>query len=211
MFRLLLARHGATEWSAERRFQGVSDVALSPLGRQQAERLGERLRREEIHACYSSELKRAIDTAGIALAGRSAPDIVPRPELRELHFGIFEGLTADEIDASHAREFEEWSQRRTWRGMTQLSPPGGESLEQLEARLIPFVAEVADRHRDGTVLLVCHNGPLRVAVCHWLGLGIDHWWQLQTDYAGLTVLEKGPRGRVMTLFNDTCHLQDRRS
>ncbi|MDO8567998.1 MAG: histidine phosphatase family protein [Dehalococcoidales bacterium] len=208
MFRLLLARHGATEWSADHRFQGVSDVSLSPLGRRQAELLGQRLRGESINACYSSNLKRAIDTARAAIAGRKQLDVEPRPELRELHFGVFEGLTPTEIDGSYAREFEEWSQRRTWRGMTQLSPPGGESLAQLQTRLVPFIAGLEERHSDETVLVVCHNGPLRVAVCHWLGLGLDHWWQLQTDHASLTILESGQRGRVMALFNDTCHLRE---
>lgn len=208
MFRLLLARHGNTEWSADRRFQGVSDVSLSPLGRRQAELLGKRLSGEKIDVCYASNLKRAIDTARAATASHSGLEVTPRPELRELNFGIFEGLTAAEIDASYAKEFEEWSQRRTWRGMAQLSPPGGESLSQLESRMAPFLTELEERHAEKTVLAVCHNGPLRVAVCHWLGLSPDHWWQLQTDHASLTILDSGPRGRVMTLFNDTCHLTE---
>lgn len=92
--------------------------------------------------------------------------------------------------------------------MTHLSPPGGESLAQLEGRVVPFVEDLEQRHRDDSVLVVCHNGPLRAIVCHWLGLGLDHWWQLQTDHASLTILENGPRGRLMTLFNDTCHLKE---
>src|SRR5437773_132452 len=96
--RLLLARHGETTWNAERRFQGRTDVALSPRGRAQAEALGGALRGYRIAAAYVSPFRRARETAEVAPAGTGVP-LTPVEELRELSLGEWEGCTVDDVRA----------------------------------------------------------------------------------------------------------------
>src|SRR5437867_1722935 len=105
--RLLLARHGETTWNAERRFQGRTDVALSPRGRAQAEALGGALRGHRIAAAYVSPFRRARETAEVALAGTGVP-VTPVEELRELSLGEWEGCTVDEVRAREGDPYRAW-------------------------------------------------------------------------------------------------------
>ena len=98
MLRLILVRHGETEWNAQRRYQGHSDVPLSALGRRQAARAAERLAALKIDAVYTSDLGRALETAEI-IAEQRGLEVCAEPRLRELNFGVFEGLTFDEAQA----------------------------------------------------------------------------------------------------------------
>ena len=118
---LLLIRHGETAWNAEHRIQGQLDIPLSPQGMLQAAQLAEFLADEPVSAIYSSELSRAWLTAA-PLASRLELEVIAEPRLRERSFGIFEGLTLDEIAERHPDEFREWRARHpAWR------PQGGES------------------------------------------------------------------------------------
>ena len=100
MARLLLVRHGLTEFNEDRRFMGYSDIELSAAGRRQAERLRDYLADEKIDAVYSSDLKRTIEMAEIILGGREL-DIITCPELRECDYGSCEGLTFGEINSRY--------------------------------------------------------------------------------------------------------------
>src|SRR5687768_670536 len=96
MTRLILVRHGETAWNHDLRLQGHTDTDLSDLGREQAARLAERLAREEIAAAYSSDLRRCVDTAAIALAGRGIRPTLMEG-LREVHLGEWQGHTTAEL------------------------------------------------------------------------------------------------------------------
>ena len=95
MVRLLLCRHGQTEWNVAHRFQGQSNSDLTPLGKRQAVRLGERLDGINIDAVYSSSLPRALDTARLMVGNRGF-DIIPVDELKEIYLGKLEGLSFEE-------------------------------------------------------------------------------------------------------------------
>ena len=101
--KLLLIRHGETAWNAEHRIQGQLDIPLSPRGVLQSARLAECLAEEPIAAVYSSGQSRAWLTA-VPLALRHGLEVIPEPRLRERCFGIFEGLTLDEIAVRHPAE-----------------------------------------------------------------------------------------------------------
>ena len=94
--RLVLVRHGETSWNSEGRFQGRADIPLSEVGQRQAVALAAALAREEMHAIYSSDLRRAWDTA-LAIAERHSVPVCREPGLREMDFGSWEGLTYDQI------------------------------------------------------------------------------------------------------------------
>ena len=193
---LLLIRHGETAWNAEHRIQGQLDIPLSPLGVLQATRLAECLANEAIDAVYSSGQSRAWLTAA-PVAARLGLDVIAEPRLRERSFGIFEGLTLDEIAARYPAEFKKWRERDpAWR------PEGGESGQQLIDRVLSAVVDIGTEHAGQTVVLVSHGGVLDVVyraarVLEWhaprehqmlnaavnrltaaaspLALSIDHW------------------------------------
>jgi len=153
---LLLIRHGETAWNAEHRIQGQLDIPLSPLGVLQSARLAESLANEPIDAVYSSGQSRAWLTAA-PLAARLGLEVIAEPRLRERSFGIFEGLTLDEVAERYPPEFQKWRERDpAWR------PEGGESGQQLIDRVLSAVSDIGIRHPRQTVVLVSHGGVLDV-------------------------------------------------
>ena len=153
---LLLIRHGETAWNAEHRIQGQLDIPLSPLGVLQSARLAECLANEPIDAVYSSGQSRAWLTAA-PLAARLGLEVIAEPRLRERSFGIFEGLTLDEVAERYPPEFKKWRERDpAWR------PEGGESGQQLIDRVLSAVSDIGIEHPRQTVVLVSHGGVLDV-------------------------------------------------
>lgn len=153
---LLLVRHGETAWNAEHRIQGHLDIPLSPHGIRQAAQLAERLANEPIDAIYSSQLARAWLTAE-AVAGRTGATLTAEARLCERCFGIFEGLTLDEIATRHPERFRQWRERDP-----RWAIEGGESGQQLIDRVLAALHEIVERHRGATVLVVSHGGVLDV-------------------------------------------------
>lgn len=198
MIRLLLARHGQTEGNVQERYQGRTDVELNEVGLQQADRLARRLSSEKIDCIYSSDLKRAMQTAERVASAHNLT-VNPRKELRELDVGEFEGKRLEEIVEDHGPLEEMWSEGE-WRA------PGGETLSELSERVGRFVADVERRHKEGTILVVAHGGMLRSLISGFLGIDPHNWWRFQLDSASLSVLELHPERAVVTLLNDTCHL-----
>ena len=162
--RLCLVRHGETAWNAERRLQGHLDLPLNETGLLQAEATAASLSGQRFAAFYCSDLVRARQTA--AAAGRLlglAP--VFEPDLRERHYGAFQGLTYDE-----ARErFPDAYARFTAREPGFAFPEGGESLAGFAARIRAALERIAARHAGQTVLIVSHGGVLDIA--HRLATG----------------------------------------
>lgn len=161
---MLLARHGETDWNRDGRFQGHADPPLNELGRAQAAELAERLAADGITALYASDLRRARETASI-VADRLDLEVSLHPGLREIDVGEFQGLTRDEIDirwpAAQAR-FEEL-------GYGWLD---GETLDDLSARVVGAVLEIAARHPGEHVLAVGHGGTIRAALAYADGMDI---------------------------------------
>ena len=202
MSRLLLVRHGITEFNSTRRFAGYSNVEMSADGYQQVEKLRDRLANEKIDAVYSSDLKRALVTAEI-LSSRHKMDIVACPELREINYGAVEGLTFDEI----GQRYPEVAELITNFNL-RLEFPDGEGLHGFIERVVGFLDRLKSHEQSETILIVSHSGPLRTLVCHLLGIAQDHWWQIRIDNASLSIVDTYPRGAIISLLNDTSHLRD---
>lgn len=195
--RLLLARHGQSVWNEVRRFQGAADVELSALGRVQAAALGRALRGRRVAAAYASPLRRAVETAEIALRGTGVP-VVPLPELRELSLGEWEGRTVDEIQGRAGDPYLAWR-----RAPHDCPPPGAEPLEAVRRRVLAAVERIAGAHPDGDdVLVVAHGGVISVYACHLLACSFNSLWRLRVDNCSLTIVEPP---RLLTV-NDTTHL-----
>ncbi len=200
MSRLLLVRHGITEFNSTRRFAGYSDVEMSADGYRQVERLRDRLANEKIDAIYSSDLRRALATAEV-ITSHHKVDTVTCPELREINYGDAEGLTFQEI----GRLYPEVAESITNFSL-QLKFPDGESFEEFIERTGKFAERLEKHALSETILIVSHSGPLRVLVCCLLGIDQSHWRQIRCDNASLSIVETYPQRVIISLLNDTCHL-----
>ncbi|HBT47319.1 MAG TPA: alpha-ribazole phosphatase [Peptococcaceae bacterium] len=201
--RLYLIRHAQTPWNNSGRYQGHTDVPLSPEGRRQAELLGRRLEGERLKAVYTSDLLRARETAG-AIAQPHGLETVAMRELREMDFGLWEGLTYEEIRKAFPGDLEEWL---SYPQKKQI--PGGESFVQLQERVCRAVGEIIARHPGQAVAVVSHGGTLTALISGLLGLGLAGIWRFHLDNASVSIVDCYTNGNVLSLLNDTGHLKDK--
>jgi len=187
-----LARHGETAWSLSGQHTGLTDLPLTERGRQNANRLGERLKELAFAKVYTSPLQRAVCTcrlAGFAAGAELDPDLV------EWNYGEYEGRTSAEIHA----ERPEWQLFRD-------GCPGGESPKQVGARADRFLTKV--RRVSDNVLVFSSGHFLRVLAARWLGLEPDGGRYLLLGTASLSALgyEHNLSQPVIGLWNDTHHV-----
>ncbi|MDN5345332.1 MAG: hypothetical protein PWQ18_1446 [Clostridia bacterium] len=199
--RVYLVRHGETEWNHSGRYQGHSDVALSPRGRQQAELLQERFRRVHLDSVYASDLSRALETA-TTIAAPHGLAVNPVRALREINFGAWEGLTYQEIIAGYQREWEAWRQDPGHRLV-----PGGESFHQVKDRVWAAFNGIVQQETGHHILMVAHGGSLRALICSILGLDLSAVWRFRLDNTGVSVVDCYGDKRILTLLNDVHHLE----
>ena len=159
MTTILLVRHGETDWNLHRRVQGHSDTPLNETGRAQARAVAEELAGEALDAVYSSDLVRAHETARIVTGGKGL-EVTAIRELRERHFGTWEGLTDQEVYVRfpHAR------------GLSGREWGDAETHEQMAKRVLSALHRIAETHLEQLVLVVSHGGPLRAVLRH---CGVD--------------------------------------
>ncbi len=203
---LLLIRHGETAWNAEHRIQGSLDVPLSATGIRQAALLAERLRDEPIAAVYSSDLARAALTAG-PLAERVGCALTLDARLRERSFGIFEGLTLDEIAIRHTTDFHRWRAREfDW------AMDGGESARALLARLTGALTQIVVAHAGQTVAVVAHGGVLDIVYRQARTLAWDAPREHQMLNASINRVraEAPPLALRIEEWGDVAHLEQTR-
>ncbi|MDH2456011.1 bifunctional RNase H/acid phosphatase [Corynebacterium bovis] len=203
--RLLLLRHGQTELSAEGRFSGLSDPALTATGRDQARRAAAYLAsRGGIDAVVTSPLRRTRETAAACVAslGLDEAAVTTDRGVVELDFGEWEGRTFAEVHERWADEHTAW--------MTDPTVPavGGESLSDVDDRVAAAVDGIVERNPGRTVLVVSHVTPIKATVRRALGASADIYRTLHLDLASLSVVEFYPDGRsVVRLVNDTHYLR----
>lgn len=153
---LVLVRHGETDWNRDNRFQGHADPPLNETGREQAHALATTLGSERFAAVYTSPLRRAAETATI-VATPHALEPVTEPALMEVDVGSWSGLTRTEIEARHPDGFARWLEYgHGW--------DDGETYEELGARVVAGLSDIAARHPNAPVLAVTHGGPIRSAL-----------------------------------------------
>jgi broad specificity phosphatase PhoE len=200
--KLILVRHGETEWNKQRRIQGCrSDTRLSPKGLEEADRLAVVLRKERIDAIYSSPLKRAAETAQIIAEACKLP-VHLFNELREIDAGELDGLFERELIGAYETA---WKDLRNGNASTPL--PGGESLQDVQKRTSWAVDRMLEKHIDGTVVVVAHLLANLVIICQVLGINLAQIARLKLAPASITILELTTQGNSLLLLNDTCHLQ----
>lgn len=196
--RLLLVRHGETVWNADAVYRGRSEIPLSETGRSQAELLGRKLAEQGVTALHTSPLMRACETAE-AIERHVGVTARVEPDLTDLDCGEWEGLSDREVKERYP------DLRRTWLSTPHLVRlPGGETLDEVSARVGRVLAEVLSR--PGVVVLVSHRVVHKVAICTLLGLDNSHFWDIRLDVAGVSEFECTAKRRVLVRHNDTSHL-----
>ena len=199
--RIFLVRHGATVLSAEDRFAGATDVALSDEGREQAKRLSLRLARERVAAIYASPLSRTVETATI-LAGPHQLPVERREGLREISHGRWEQLTRLEVEREFPDEAAAWEE-----DPYTFAPVGGESGLAVTARALPVLMEIVRTHPSSSVVIVSHKATIRLLLSSLLGFDPRRYRDnLDQMPAALNIVDfKDPVRARLTLFNDTSH------
>jgi probable phosphoglycerate mutase len=199
--RVFLVRHGSTELSAEDRFAGETDVALSEIGREQLRKLADRLAGEPIAAFYASPLGRTMETGRI-LAAPHGKAVIPDPRLREISHGHWEGKTRAEVEREYPKEYARWEG-----DPFSFAPPGGETGLSVTARALPALLEIVDAHPGEYVLVASHKATIRLLIGSLLGFDLrryrDH---LDQSPASLNILDfKDVSHARLSLFNDISH------
>ena len=171
--RIIIWRHGRTEWNVIDRYQGQADIPLDEVGYAQAIQAAEVLAAYRPSRVYSSDLTRCYQTAEM-LAQRVGLDITTDKRLREIHVGSWEGLLGEEIRAADPE-----LARRPWAGEEVRRSPTGESPSEVAERMVEALTEIAEEAEDqSTVVVVTHGLAGRVGACKFVGLPFDEWRRL---------------------------------
>ena len=200
--RILLGRHGETDWNREGRYQGQEDIPLSETGVKQALRLAERLHDERIDRAVASPLGRAYDTARLALGDARADMLEVDEGLMEIAHGSWEGMLASEIRERDPERLAAWRDTPD-----KVQMPGGESLKQVLERAWPAFARACEGlGAQDTLLVVSHDAVNRVLLCRVLGLPLFRLWTFRQAPATLNLLE-GPDVQQLEVvrLNDCAH------
>jgi probable phosphoglycerate mutase len=201
MTKLILIRHGETVWNRERRMQGHSDSPLSDTGVRQARLLAQRMKDIAFDALYSSDSGRAHHTA-LSVAGVTGHELIVEPRLRERHFGVFEGLTGEEMQAQHPEAYERFKSRDP-----HYAVPGGESAQTFRDRAIACLTEIAARHAGERVVVVTHGLVCDVAyrAAHSIDLMARRDFDLVNT--GLNHFRFEAGAWHVEAWGDACHLE----
>ena len=202
MAEIILVRHGETEWNASETFRGRADVELNATGVRQAELLGKYLSADKIDLIYSSPLKRALRTAE-AIARVQKIQVNAVENLIDFDFGEWQGLTLEEVKEKDEILYQDWLDTPE-----QVRIPGGETLENVLSRAMPFVVDAVMKCKEGKVALVSHRVVLKVLICALLGLDNAHFWAIKMDNGAITRFVYDGDHAVLTEHNNTSYLKE---
>ena len=200
MMRLILVRHGQTEWNANGRYQGQSNVALSELGRRQAECLAAGFPVQGLDAIYSSDLDRARETAECVGRKFDVP-VRPEPAFRELSFGDWEGLTYQEISTRWPEEAN-----KLFTAPDELKIPNGETFQDLQKRALAKIDALCKGHTDKNVAVFAHGAINKTILSGLMHIPLHYLWSLRQDNTAVNILRLDDGYVTVELINSTSHL-----
>jgi broad specificity phosphatase PhoE len=200
--KLVIVRHGETEWNVQDKATGKLDSPLTPKGIRQADAIADRLRRLSFTTFYSSDLGRAVQTANI-IAEVCGKKIIFDSELREWNMGIFQGLTVSEMHKKFPHERQDYE-----RIGDEYVIPEGESLRQCRDRGFRVLNAIAKRHLDETIVVVTHGCVLMGFFEMVLGLPPGNSWRFKLYNANLCTFEYVNGRWSLIVWNDVSHLEN---
>jgi probable phosphoglycerate mutase len=199
--RMIIVRHGESEWNRIHRYQGQLDAPLSELGLRQAEALAERLKHEPIDVIYTSPLQRAARTAEAIARFHPNVPLHPTPALLEIHHGEWQGKYAQEVREQYAEGLREWREYPTRSQM-----PGGESFSNVLKRTLDFKERICAEHSDKTALVSTHDVVIKILVADALGMNMDRLNRIWVTNASISVIEYSEALPYLVSLSEACHL-----
>jgi len=193
--RVYLIRHGHLVNSHTGVYNGHTDIELSPEGIAQTIDVADSFRDKTIRAIYSSDLKRSCEGATM-IASSLGLAIIPTKAFRERDFGLWEGLTPDEIQAKYSDLWKNWMI-----DPAGTCPPEGEPLSDMQKRIWKELEIILERHKGKEVILFTHAGVNRVILCHALNLDIENCFRIQQDFCGISIVDFFETTAVVRLMN----------
>ena len=198
--KVILIRHGETDYSCQRRYCGSTDIGLNETGRLQAKKLAKRLASEKIQRVYSSNMKRALEFAKLVFKDTFVKKVAA---FNEIHFGEFEGLRYEDILDKFPKQYSSWL-----KNPLDMKVPGGESLEHFAQRVRKALAEVLSLNKEDAIAIVVHAGPIAVILCDCMQIPLQEIWQVMLNLGGISIVDFDKGGGVVNLLNDTSHLDE---
>ncbi|MGF1515166.1 MAG: histidine phosphatase family protein [Elainellaceae cyanobacterium] len=190
--RLLLVRHGETDWNRDKRFQGQIDIPLNDNGRRQAAQCADFLKTAQIDRAVSSSMSRPKETAEIILQSHVGVPLSTMDALQEIGHGLWEGQLEPDIHKAYPGLLQQWKD-----APETVQMPEGENLQQVWDRAIAAWAEIVASVRPGEVILVtAHDAVNKALLCHLSGLGPEHFWTFKQGNGAVSVIDypSGPKG-----------------
>lgn len=200
--RIILIRHGETEWNKLRRFQGHSDLPLNSKGNSQARALAQALKNKTIDAIYSSPLKRAVETATHIGTFHPSTPLILESGLKEMNLGDFEGLEARQWADQHHEFREAWEENPA-----DLVMPGGECLREVQFRARDTFERISESHEPDSTLLICsHTFVIVTLLCFVSKTPLNQFRKFRQDTAALNIFYKNGMDYQVTKINDCRYL-----
>jgi probable phosphoglycerate mutase len=201
---LYFLRHGETTSSRDDAFAGSKlEVALTPAGQAMAEAFAAVYRSLEWQAIYASPMRRTVATAQ-PLCAALKREMELRDGLKEMGFGLWEGLLPKAVQQDYPEDYLRWSTDPAW-----FPPTGGETAHAVARRAMPVIEEIIERFNGGNVLVVSHKTTIRIMLCSLLGLDLSHYrHRLDCPVASLSVVEMRTQGPFLHVLADRRHLPE---
>ena len=197
-----IVRHGQTNWNILGKTQGHGNSDLTQKGEEQARELAEAMKNYPIDLIFSSDLGRAVQTAEI-VGDKIGIEVEKTEALREMGFGVWEGLLIDEIKKDHANTYD------TWRNEPHLVDiQGGETLHIIKERVDKFITELNEKYDNKHILFVSHSVTVRVMLLSFLNSGMENIYRIKQDNTALNIVEFKDYGPVVQKMNDTSHIKN---
>ncbi len=197
---LILIRHGETDWNKDHVFRGKKDMRLNATGILQADAVGDALADRVFEAVYSSPLKRAMVTA-TRVAKPHEMQVREAPDLSDINFGLWEGLTQKEVQERWPKIHRRWVDNPSW-----VRFPGGEGVRKAWKRVNSGLREILFLHGTGTIVIVSHRVPIKMMTAYLMGKKRKQIHEVKHDPGAISIFEvDGVRGRPIVL-NDRRHL-----
>lgn len=203
MLKLIVVRHAESQWNPIGRYQGLLDPDLTERGVEQAKKLAQVLKKENINALFSSPLKRTFRTAQI-IGEEIGLEPIKEEKIIEIDHGVWSGLLVDEVKEKFPKDFELWLKEPH-----KVKFPEGESLLDVFKRIKDFLEFLLENYNEKTVAIVSHTVPIRCLYCAVLDIDLSKFWSFGCDNASYSVVYLDAEGRnVIQKLNITCHLGD---
>ena len=199
--RLIIVRHGESEWNCIGRYQGHRDAPLSLLGLRQAEALANRLRHEPIDLIFTSPLQRAAKTAEAIARFHPSVPFEYASAIMEINHGDWEGLLTEEVIARYGDGLREWRAHPT-----RVQMPNGESFSNILKRVLDFKEHLQKQHSERNILISTHDVVVKILVADALGMNMDRINRIWVTNASISVIEYDEDLPYLVSLSEACHL-----